>query len=653
MDLAMNNYTIAGEKTTSDLTVNLHAQRTKILARIRENKDIPGTNLANNDTIRRLEREYNDVTDQIAQLERQPSSDPMKVLPLDLWADIIKEAVNKYSLVDDLLDLTTVSRHWCNTLMSLPTLWTTIVLDSTIGDYLAKAVIRLCLSRACELTVVIRISFKIWREVSPIILAESGRIGSLRIYPPPSNLAECEKILTDFECLPVLKTLRLSNTYASPHDGPPLWIIEFEKMPLLNEIEGSIPGHLEHLCSRFVKSRQFILPMITQDIVNVCAKLPNLVDLSIHEEDVSLDYWPKRFESALLSVRRFTYYGMAMERTLTLLGPNVSSVTVEVSDFRQVLNLLGHFPRLYELTLLLSRSFRYGGVSNEAIPTVHPAIENLSIRPVYYQTDNIDYEEAVASLGSLYQALADILPYVESIHLNDTLFVDATWSYISSLKHLQKIFYSNCTLHLSQQYSIVTMESLSRITWSGLSDSFAIFSRIIGPDLRNLYMNINPDGWIAKENNETSYLISDDAFPSLASLSLWLTKSFPWSIGIHKNLRELILSHDFQDMNPLMTRNDILETILMRPRDFPALETVELTGGLPFEYDILLLMLERKNIYAQPGISPIKKLIWGIPVLYHLLYPVTTLMRGLFPDREPNVAYSLEAVRQRIFDESS
>ncbi|KIM32770.1 hypothetical protein M408DRAFT_186333 [Serendipita vermifera MAFF 305830] len=660
MALAMNNSTIAGKNTTSDLVVNLHAQRTKILTRINQNKDIAGPNLANDNTIRRLEREYNDVTDQIAQLERQPSSDPMKVLPLELCADIIKEAVNKYALVDELLNLTTVSRRWCNILMSLPTLWTTIVLDSRIADYLAKAATSLRLSRACELSVMIEISFETWQEVAPIIWAEGGRIVSLQICLP-ITMAESEKILNDFGGLPVLKTLQLHLT--PNHDSPPP-IIEYEKMPLLSEITGLKPEPLEYSCSRFVKSREFRLPMITQDMVNVWAKLFNLVDLTIREEDVSPDYWSKGFESTLLSVRRFTYYGMAMERALNLLGPNVRSITVEVSELRQVLNLLGRFSRLDEFGLVLSHSFRYGEVANEKIPTFHQSIESLSIHgPAYDRTHIADHEEVIISWRSLYQALCDILPFVRTLSLEYGLFVDVTWSYISILKHLQGFHARDCImLHHTQSQNIVTMESLSRaswlipfwsrLPWSMLPDPIVFFSKIMGPNLRRLRIDVRQEGGMSTEADSSAYIILENVFPRLASLTIIFAKSVPWNIGVHKNLRELILDQEYEDLISLMTRNDILEIILMRPRDFPALEMIQLTG-FHFECDILLLMLERKNIYAQPGISPIKALKLRTSTPYHLLCPITTLLRGEFPDREPNVAFSLEAVRERIFDESS
>ncbi|KIM32771.1 hypothetical protein M408DRAFT_20123 [Serendipita vermifera MAFF 305830] len=662
MALAMNNSTIAGKNTTSDLVVNLHTQRTKILARINQNKDIAGPNLANDNTIRRLEREYNDVTDQIAQLERQPSSDPMRVLPLELCADIINEALDRYPSVDKLLDFTTVSRRWCNILMSLPTLWTTIVLDSHIADYLAKAATGLRLSGACELSVIISISFEMWREVSPIILAESGRIVSLHIYLLVT-MAESEKILNEFGGLPVLKTLQLPLTtnYTRPYNNPPP-IIEYEKMPLLSEITGLKPEPLESSCSRFVKSREFRLPMITQDMVNVWAKLPNLVDLTIYE-DVSPDYWPKRFDSALLSVRRFKYYGMAMERALNLLGPNVRSITVEVSEFGQVLDLVGRFPRLDEFGLVLSESFRYGEMPKETIPTAHHSIETLSIHgPAYDRTYIADHEGVAILWRSIYQALVDILPFVRTLYLEYGLFVDVTWSYISSLKHLQGFRAFNCILHCLHSQNIVTMESLSsaiwsvapwsRLPWSMLPDSIVFFSKIMGPNLRSLRVDVTQEGGMSTEADSTAYIILENAFPRLASLTIIFAKSVPWNIGVHKNLRELVLNQEYDDLISLMTRNDILEIILMRPRDFPALETVQLTG-FHFESDILLLMLERKNIYAQPGISPIKTLTLRTPTPYHLLCPITTLLRGEFPDREPNVAFSLEAVRERIFDESS
>ncbi|KIM20890.1 hypothetical protein M408DRAFT_29996 [Serendipita vermifera MAFF 305830] len=651
----MNQSLVSIKYRDPDLIVNLLAQRTKILTRLVDNKNIPCTKTTSNPTTRYLQQEYNHVTDQIVQSEYQPLSDPMKVLPLELCADIIEKAVayySPYSPVENLLDLTTVSRHWCNILMSLPTLWTSIVFDSTRGDYLATAATSLFLSGACDLRVTIAVPFKLWPEVSPIILAESGRIVYLQIINPPLDTGDSEKILHNFGGLPVLKTLMLPTEHnSSSFDSRPR-NIEFEKLPVLSKIVGPRPEPLEYSCSRFISRRRVIIPAITQDMINVWAKLSNLIDVYVNEYGVLPGYSPKTFELSLPSVQVFRYHGRALERALSLLGPNMTNITVEVHEFRQVLDLLGRFPRIYDLRLSISNIFANGGMDIGAITTSYQSVEKLGIVGyIYPWTDATEIKEAMTSWVLLYQSLIGIFPCARTLVLEDALFIDETWSYISSLEQLHDLTVSNCGFHLSNSQGLIAMKYLLYVSWQVIPDSVVFFSKIMAPSLLSLHMDITPKERNPVDTETTDYSIPEAAFPNLASLTVSIADSLSWNIGIYNNLRELKLRPGALYVPGLMIRNDILETILMRPRDFPVLETIELSH-LFFEYDILLLLLERKNIYAQPGISPIRKISVNNPLSYRLLYTITTLLRGKFPAREPNVAFSLDAVGQRMFDES-
>lgn len=372
----MNHSAISIKYRGPDLVANLFAQRMKILAWIIENTNVTSTKPTNKSLNHHLQQEYNHMTDQITQLEYHPFRDPMKVLPLELCADIIEEAIRRYDRVDRLLDLTSVSRRWCNILTSLPTLWTEIVFDSSKGDYLAKAAIGLSLSGTCELSVTIAVPFELWQEISSIVLAESGRIASLQIESPP-NYSDSEKILHDFEGLPVLKTLELPPEHNSGNVDSRPRNIGFEKMPLLSTISGPRPGPLEYSCSRFIRNRIIHIPTITQDMVNVWARLPNLIGLFLDEHHTSPDYSPKSFKSSLPSVRHLVYSGRALERALSLLGPNVTSITVDVYESHQVLDLLRRFPRIHHLKLLVSTHFNYEGVAIGTTPISCGSVESL------------------------------------------------------------------------------------------------------------------------------------------------------------------------------------------------------------------------------------------------------------------------------------
>lgn len=641
----MYNSTILIKNGDPDPVVKFLAQRTKMLTRLIGNKNTSSINLENNPNIRHLKKEYNHITEQIAQLEHPPLPDLMTTLPLELCADIIEETVASDYPVDRLLELITVSRRWWNTLMSLPSLWAVIVFDRTKADYLAKAAVGLSLSGNSDLRVTISVTLEIWREISPVLVAESGRIVYLRIKNPLIGTDDSEALLSDFKGLPSLKTLHIPSISSCCTLNYCRQGIKLERMPLLSKIIGFYPEPLEYSFSRFMNRRIFSLPVITQDMVNAWAKFSNLIDLHLDEYAALPSDSPETFKSSLHSVQKFSYRGKALKRALNMLGPNVTSITVELHAFRQILDILTRFPQLYTLALIQTKSFNHGEVNTGTLPTAHSAVKALTIQGNKDdRTSTPELEEVITPWKRLYQALIAILTCIETLVLEDGPFVDETWSYVSSLKQLHKLTVSNCVFHLSNSHSAITMAHLSHVSWSMLPDSVVIFSKIKAPNLHSLHVDASRVGADA-----TGFKISEDAYPSLTSLTLVFTRSLLWDIGIYKNLRELKL----QTWLDLKIRSDILETILMRPRDFPALETIGL-AGLPFECDILLLMLERKNIYAQPGISPIKKLIWRrIPLPYHLLYSITMLLRGMFPDQETYTGFSLDAVGQRMFNKSS
>jgi len=99
----------------------------------------------------------------------------------------------------------------------------------------------------------------------------------------------------------------------------------------------------------------------------------------------------------------------------------------------------------------------------------------------------------------------------------------------------------------------------------------------------------------------------------------------------------------------LLWASDVLEAILMRPCDLPVLEKIKLTQQF-FEWDILLLMLERRILCSHLGISHINTLIVTHYLPYKLLRPITTLLQGKLPERETNDQFSLTATGQRLWN---
>ena len=152
--------------------------------------------------------------------------------------------------------------------------------------------------------------------------------------------------------------------------------------------------------------------------------------------------------------------------------------------------------------------------------------------------------------------------------------------------------------------------------------------------------------------NIPRYTIPEEVCGNLAFLTIMIQGSVLWNLGLQSNLRELGIYNSFDHLTPSTSLSYILEAILMRPGDFPLLEQITMTGNF-LEWDLLILMLERKNIYAPSGVVRVKTIVLAEGPTYHLLYPITTLLQGMLPQRYANVMYSLEAIGERMWNGSS
>ncbi|PVF92174.1 hypothetical protein CPB86DRAFT_681094, partial [Serendipita vermifera] len=75
------------------------------------------------------------------------------------------------------------------------------------------------------------------------------------------------------------------------------------------------------------------------------------------------------------------------------------------------------------------------------------------------------------------------------------------------------------------------------------------------------------------------------------------------------------------------------------PTSYPSLEGITL-GGCP-EWDILMIMLERRNLLQEPGIKRITRFRLDSPCSSEILRIINTLLQGKWPHRPSNRDLSL------------
>ncbi|KIM22275.1 hypothetical protein M408DRAFT_332977 [Serendipita vermifera MAFF 305830] len=159
----MENITLDPESSKNIPNKSLQAQRALLLRELEEAERSEEKTPAERDEIHRLKQTYNQLVEVESNIGRRTCRDPFQVLPVELWKDILPPNV------DELLTLTLVSSHWFHSLTSMSVLWTNIILDACNGDYLAKAITCLNLSRPVVFHLTILLSPDQWGTVAPLM----------------------------------------------------------------------------------------------------------------------------------------------------------------------------------------------------------------------------------------------------------------------------------------------------------------------------------------------------------------------------------------------------------------------------------------------------------------------------------------------------
>jgi hypothetical protein len=148
-----------------------------------------------------------------------------------------------------------------------------------------------------------------------------------------------------------------------------------------------------------------------------------------------------------------------------------------------------------------------------------------------------------------------------------------------------------------------------------------------------------------------TYSIQPDAFPVLTKLDIMNRIPVLWDMGTHPRVQELVLRNPYRWQPSLSGTNELLEYLIMRPRTFLALNTLVL-GGCFCEWDILILMLERRNSLLHLKLPPINTIIVDNNLSYQLFYPLVALLQGKLPKRPPINLFSIDAIAQRLWDDT-
>jgi F-box-like len=648
----------------------LRDRRSRIAAQIKEIELATVLSPVESNRIYNLKEEYNLLVDEEDEIRPERSVDPFEFLPPELWPDILPGTAR------ELLVLTLVCDKWRNAVLSVPKIWCTVDLDGRREDYLALAIACFACSAPLEINLTIDLPLAIWKEVVPLIAAERNRIAHLNIQSFDDGIKPAEglEILSDLGDLPNLVSVNIPGFY----EEPPLIAGDLDGGDLSRAICPGIEALLTRAPSLLniygltFSTEQLRIPGATKlesaqifsfhlDAIEALGHFPNLMSLRLVEEkdpyggDKSL---PRSLDSSLASITSFEYHGLALNRALRCIGSNLEILKAKYVPIHQLQELflsLQLFPRLHELSIHIDvtsgGAFAYPSVDAICLSSITSL--TLYFCPSFFPWDgDLSEGDINQACDNLFHCLVDMMPHVEEFNLQGKGYRDAAVAYIQSLRKLRSLHFSPGTAEVDRPRLSLSFEQLESVSWYGHLPSGGLFDLAQSSILRKLdlwpviFFSVGREQWSSEAHPGLSLRSRtlSTPFPSLRALSLVVEIPVAWDLGFFPTLERIELSGH----PSAILAGDFFEELLLQPGSCPSLEEVGIRGHY-VEWDLLILMLERRNLVTKPGITRIRTIQVASDLSYKLLRPLSTLLRGKYPHRDSIDEFSSTAIGKIIW----
>ncbi|KIM21773.1 hypothetical protein M408DRAFT_301075 [Serendipita vermifera MAFF 305830] len=617
--------------------------------------------------IRALKEQHNMLVDEGEERNTRRLVDPLQALPPELWTEFLPRNAS------ELLVLTLVCDRWRTTLLSAPILWTFIELDGAHGDYLCEAIMGLTCSSPLEISLNIKLPLEEWRKIAPLIVEERSRVARLniRLFYDSDKAVDTFEMLLDFGSLPKLTTISLPDSYTypplldtepemrDPEHGYPCDETVLAKLPLLSTFTGFVPTTNQLQIPGISKFKNLHICVLHDETVLVLQRFQDLKNLRLVEErNLYKPYQSLPFSlySSLSSLESFYYYGLFIQRALPCIGTNLRWLNVTLIIMKQIpeiLLMLSAFPKLFHLSLDIDLT-----EGDVLIDYQTEDIRMLSVTSLHLMFLLLPTESGVVETGRkqalehLFHSLIVIIPSVEELVITGETFQDAAVEYIQNLQKLRFLTWATDYENADKPPLALKTDCLDEIHWHGKVPRNGIFDIFASSTLRSLQFSPPPPRPVDPHTHLTMIptlvprcKIPDTSMPNLTTLILTVEYRLAWDLNTFPRLKRLGLAG-----NPSAAMAaDIFEELALQPSQCPLLEEIELRGAYA-EWDLLLLMLERRNLINKPGISRIHSFQLDHSISYKLLRPIVELLGGKYPHRDSLAEYSSTAVGKLVWD---
>ncbi|PVF92879.1 hypothetical protein CPB86DRAFT_743632 [Serendipita vermifera] len=615
---------------------------------------------------------YNEVVDALQNLDVGPRVDPMDKLPREIVTYIMLEystytfSWHTSRMVYNLIQLTMVSKRWRGFLLSEPLLWNSISLGKRSYAH-SIALMQLKITKDLPLTLEIDLPFEKWNSIRSDIIKHRDRIETIVVsgsYSYEGRLErdkDIQKILEDLGSLPSLR--RFGGRYlpfSEVWDTP--WIIEHchSLKELIN-----IPINTQDL--RATKQRltfrelntyerlEIILPVA--ETIKELRKVAFLTGYSTFSSDETEKTHPRQvpLSTRPLSWTHLTYsrYDSMIPKPLLHRLPNlvILEINADLHTLQYFVSIADQFPNLSQFNARTSLRTQDEIVFPDNIAT-NPNVHRLELfisRGEDYRfrvENNPDFHQQCQSVHIVPEMPLHAMPNAKYLNLSISgMFSKFPFFSLEDCFTGKEIYlsFSECgAMPMPNSRIPASVERLS------VACDRAIVCSLSSKTLRSLAIS---EMHFTKEEtfapSSALPMLDLSTWPSLEVISFydnWIT----WSKYSLTSLKKVSIQRRYGSSNLHNDVTSFVRDIARSPEPYPSLETLEF--GVCPEWDIFIIMLERRNLLANRGVARITELMMYSPCPVQIHHVITQLVMGKWTERPSNKELSISGNAERMLD---
>jgi hypothetical protein len=640
------------------------------------------------------------------------SQDPFDVLPFEPFISCIQLALPmpEKGYTQTLLQFTMVSRKWRDTIVSTPTIWTSITVSRLDPDALAMIAISLHLSRNSMISLTFYHTMdQSWDLFCDSLAPHANRIRHITVVDADlpkkkgSSTSQgqlyffaLERVLHLLGNLPTIVSLDIGTSpyaafpaYASSHRFILPRTVQYMRQwmfqrPALGDPQMSLSQLRElhtdeplDVLAPILADFQQLERLVLSDPVEGSLNFPRPPSVRHPNSPTQSTRWPFRHSMSKLTILWYTQVFSGIFPGLLLkTAPNLLELVVRIAYTQTgiLVDALKIMERIQILTLSIFPS--------EANDTVNPVQGKLptvtSLRSLSITDLNVSGTEKGSAFNydlqfqELFSKLVGIYPNVTDVRITLGQTRDPSLSafyYLTRLARLRNlsIFGGYGPAGSLAPYELPSLEELS------VEHGYNLH-RLIAPNLLRLDCDRGFFPWLERFCRHSPLLRSITLTENFGAIPTDQIKFDPSSFSSLRDLH-VRMWPEVKELSPTAPRfyltslpsltklsisglgfsavftqaTSLCLTLLYQPDICPKLKEL-VFEGVP-EWDILFLMLEARNFGRDSAISSVEKItVSAVP--YHLRSPLAFLLKGETAARPSNEEISFDAMSEIFFDRS-